>query len=99
MEELGSVSLLVCDLQSRLSTARRTARNCWAVPLQLWSNELVYLCLFTCRAALKMSGEKEQRVCIKFCIKVGEKRAETFEMLKIAFGDECLSHASTFLHA
>jgi hypothetical protein len=46
-----------------------------------------------------MSGEKEQRVCIKFCVELGEKRAETFEMLKIAFGDECLSHASTFLHA
>jgi hypothetical protein len=43
-----------------------------------------------------MSAEKEQHECIKFCIKFGKHSTETFEMLKTAFGDECLSHGRTF---
>lgn len=39
---------------------------------------------------LKMSKEKKQHVCIKFCIKVGNNGPEAFEMLKTAFSDECL---------
>jgi hypothetical protein len=66
------------------------------VPFQLLSNEHVYLCLVAFRAALKMSEEKEQRVCIKFCVKLGKNGAETFYMLKTAFGDECLSRSHTF---
>jgi hypothetical protein len=44
-----------------------------------------------------MSEEKGQCVCIKFCVKLGKNGAETFEMLNAAFGDECLSHAHTFV--
>jgi hypothetical protein len=55
----------------------------------------VYLCLVAFRAALKISEEKEQRVC-KFCVKRGKNGAETFEMLKTAVDDECLSRAHTF---
>lgn len=29
-----------------------------------------------------MSNEPEQRVCIKFCIKLGKSVTETFEMIK-----------------
>jgi hypothetical protein len=43
-----------------------------------------------------VSEEKEQHMCIKFCIKLGKNGAETFEMLKTAFGDECLNCAHTF---
>ena len=32
----------------------------------------------------------EQRVCIKFCVRLGKKGSETFEMLKQAFGDSCM---------
>ncbi|GFG40241.1 hypothetical protein Cfor_09829 [Coptotermes formosanus] len=42
-----------------------------------------------------MSAEKEERACIKFCVKLGKNRAESFQMLKTAFGDECFSHADT----
>ena len=32
-----------------------------------------------------MSLFKEQRICVKFCVKIGKSVTETFEMLKIAF--------------
>jgi hypothetical protein len=43
----------------------------------------VYQCLAALRAWLKTFEEKEQAVCTKFCVKLGENGAETFEMLKI----------------
>ena len=63
--------LLECGFQSPLSTTQRMARNHYTVPLQLWSNEDVYLCLVTFQAVLK-SEEKEQCVHIKFCVKLGK---------------------------
>jgi len=38
-----------------------------------------------------MSEEQEQRVCIKFCMKLGRNGVETF-----AFSEQCLSHACIF---
>jgi len=38
----------------------------------------------------------EQRVCIKFCVRLGKTGSETFEMLKQAFGDSCMSLSRTF---
>jgi hypothetical protein len=32
----------------------------------------------------------------RFAFKLGKNGAETFEMLKTAFGDECVSRARTF---
>jgi len=43
-----------------------------------------------------MLEEQEQRVCIKFCVKLGRNGAETFEMLRTAFDEQCLSHARIF---
>jgi hypothetical protein len=43
-----------------------------------------------------MSEEEEQCVCIKFCVKLGRNVVETFEMLRIAFGEQCLSRARIF---
>jgi len=40
-----------------------------------------------------MSEEQEQYVCIKFCVKLGRNGVETLEMLRTAFGEQCLSHA------
>jgi hypothetical protein len=39
---------------------------------------------------------KEQRVCIKFCQKVGKTATETYEMLQQAFGETALSRSNTF---
>ena len=43
-----------------------------------------------------MAEVDEQRVCIKFCVRVGKTGSETFEMLKQAFGDSCMSRSRTF---
>jgi hypothetical protein len=39
---------------------------------------------------------KEQRVCIKFCQKLGKTATETYEMLKRTFGETALSRFKTF---
>jgi hypothetical protein len=38
----------------------------------------------------------EQRVCIKFCVRLNKTGRETFDMLKQAFGDSCMSCSQTF---
>ena len=43
-----------------------------------------------------MEEVDEQRVCIKFCGRLGKTGSETFEMLKQAFGDSCMSRSRTF---
>ena len=43
-----------------------------------------------------MADVDEQRVCIKFCVRLGTTGSETFEMLKQAFGDSCVSRSRTF---
>jgi len=37
----------------------------------------------------------EQRLCIKLCVRLGKTGSETFEMLKQAFGDSCMSCSRT----
>jgi hypothetical protein len=39
---------------------------------------------------------KEQRVCIKFCQKLGKAATETYEMLQQAFVETALSRSKTF---
>jgi len=43
-----------------------------------------------------MAEVYEQRVCIKFYVRLGKTGSETFEMLKQAFGDSCMSCSRTF---
>ncbi|VVC35518.1 Hypothetical protein CINCED_3A017225 [Cinara cedri] len=43
-----------------------------------------------------MSEINEQRVCIKFCLKLGKNATETYTMIKTAFGDDSLSCSVTF---
>jgi len=42
-----------------------------------------------------VAGVDEQRV-FKFCVRLGKTGSETFEMLKQAFGDSCMSCSRTF---
>jgi hypothetical protein len=39
---------------------------------------------------------KEQRLCIKFCQKLGKTVTETYEMLQQAFGETALSRSKIF---
>jgi hypothetical protein len=43
-----------------------------------------------------MDGKIEQRVCIKFCTKLGKSATETFEILCEAFGEHSLSRTVVF---
>ncbi|KAJ4427722.1 hypothetical protein ANN_25374 [Periplaneta americana] len=41
--------------------------------------------------------KKTKQVCIKFCFKTGKSASETYELLKTAFGDKCLSRSNVFI--
>jgi hypothetical protein len=43
-----------------------------------------------------MDGKIEQRVCIRFCVKLGKFATETLEMLREAFGEHSLSRTAVF---
>jgi len=43
-----------------------------------------------------MAEVDEQRMWIKSLVRLGKMGIETFEMLKQAFGDSCMSHSRTF---
>ena len=43
-----------------------------------------------------MNEKNEQRVCIKFCVKLGKSATETFEMLRQAFHDHALGRTQVF---
>jgi hypothetical protein len=41
-----------------------------------------------------VDGKIKQRVCIKFCVKLGKSAAETLEMLHEAFGEHSSSQTA-----
>jgi transposase len=43
-----------------------------------------------------MDCKIEQRVCIKFCVKLGKSASETLEMLCVTFGEHSLSRTAVF---
>jgi hypothetical protein len=48
----------------------------------------------SCFVVSAMDGKIEQRVCIKFCAKLGKSATETLEMLHEAFGEHSLSRTA-----
>jgi hypothetical protein len=42
----------------------------------------------------EMAELKEQRICVKFCFKLGKTASETHEMLKRAFGDNAMGRTT-----
>jgi hypothetical protein len=46
--------------------------------------------------ALGMESVKEQRICVRFCFKVGKTAAKTHIMLHEAYGDDALSRMMTY---
>jgi len=43
-----------------------------------------------------MKDLEEQRVCVKFCFKLGKTFTETFQMLHQAYGEDCLSRTQCY---
>jgi hypothetical protein len=49
-----------------------------------------------CFVLSAMDGKVEQRVCIKFCVKLGKSAIETLEMFSDDFGEHYLSRTEFF---
>jgi hypothetical protein len=68
----------------------------------MWKHLIVARVFVYCISRLRfsdiggMAEVNQQRVCIKFCVRLGKTGSETFEMLKQAFGDSCMSRSRTF---
>jgi len=43
-----------------------------------------------------MKDLEEQRICMKFCLKLGKIFTETFQMLQQAYGEDCLSRKQCY---
>jgi len=43
-----------------------------------------------------MKDLEEQRVCVKFCFKLGKTFMETFQLLQQAYGEDCLSRTQCY---
>jgi len=43
-----------------------------------------------------MSDHTEQRICLRFCFRLGKTAAEAHKMLQKAFKEEALSHTEVF---
>ncbi|GFX71171.1 protein GVQW3 [Trichonephila clavipes] len=43
-----------------------------------------------------MCENTDQRICIKFCFKLGKTGTKTYEIMKTAFGDEAMSRPRVF---
>ena len=60
----------------------------------------LYVCIVLSRLRFSdigvMAEVDEQRVCIKFCVRLGKTGSDTFEMLNMAFSDSCMSRSRTF---
>jgi len=55
------------------------------------SNTCVYvIAIFT------MCESTEQRICIKFCFKIGETATETYQLLQQAYGEDTMGRTQVF---
>jgi hypothetical protein len=43
-----------------------------------------------------MEGVKEQRICVKFCFKLGKTAAETHNTVRQAYSDDASSQTMTY---
>ena len=43
-----------------------------------------------------MNSLKEQRIAVKFCVKLGNSAPESFAMLNMAYGDVVMKHTACF---
>ena len=44
-----------------------------------------------------LSVNVEQRINVKFCVKLGKFTTEMYDFLKKVYGDECLSRTQVFM--
>jgi hypothetical protein len=51
-------------------------------------------CFFAVLSHFGMNPVKAQRICVKFCLKLGKTAEETHSMLRQAYGDDALSQTT-----
>jgi hypothetical protein len=49
-----------------------------------------------CLVAFSKESVKDEKICVKSCLKVGEKAAETHNMLHDAYGNDASSQRTTY---
>jgi hypothetical protein len=59
------------------------------------AGEHISIVVFLRVCSFAMADLREQRVCIKFCFKLGKTSIEMHQMLKQAFGDNNLGQTQT----
>ena len=47
-------------------------------------------------AICTMRGSTEQRICIKFCFKIGKNATETYQLLRQAYGEDAMGRTQVF---
>jgi len=47
-------------------------------------------------AIFTICGSTEQRICIKFCFKIGKTATETYQLLQQAFGEDAMGRTQVF---
>jgi len=52
--------------------------------------------VFLFSVGIMLSVNVEQRVNVKFCVKLGKSATETYDLFKKVYGDECLSRTQVF---
>ena len=66
------------------------------VALQFGSSLYLKWIVFLFSVGITLSVNVEQRVNVKFCVKLGKSATETYDLLKKVYGDECLSRTQVF---
>jgi len=47
-------------------------------------------------AIFTVCGSTEQRICIKFCFKIGKTATETYQLLQQAYGEDAMGRKQVF---
>jgi len=47
-------------------------------------------------AIFTMRESTEQRICIKFCFKIGKPATETYRLLQLAYGEDAMGRTQVF---
>ena len=62
----------------------------------MWRNSSFYQEVQRSLHDFEMADFREQRACIKFCLKLGKTTTECYEMLKTTFGEQAMGCSQTF---
>ena len=70
----------------------------WRRCVNIWELHNTSVCHHVCHhiCDFSMDVKLEQRANIKFCVKLGKSGAETFQMIRRAYGNEAMSRARCF---